>query len=139
MNPTSMRTARLLCTLAVLLGLFGMHGLATAQAGGCHGGDGMIGAVSAVPAAMTAVVTDEPMGSMATEPAATSRTADVMTGSSCVFVPPTGWPALALVLIALVAAMVVLPVDRLWAPGGAGRSPPRSGVSLLRGVCLSRT
>lgn len=135
MDPTSMRTARLLCTLAVLLGLFGMHGLATAQGDGCHGDDGM---ASAVPA-MTAVVTAEPMGSMATEPASAPRMADVMVGGSCVFVPPTGWPALALVLMALVIAMVVLPAARPWVPGGAGRSPPRSGVSLLRGVCVSRT
>jgi hypothetical protein len=144
MAATSKRAARLVCALAVLIGLFGMHGLATAQAGGCHVDDGVLGIPSVTPS-----MTSSAAGSSALDPAdavamvtahrMVSAMASTMAGASCLFVSPTGWPLLPLVVLALVAAAVWLCAGWRWAAWMSGRSPPRSGVSLLRWMCVSRT
>lgn len=101
----------MLCVLAVLIGLFGMHGLASDAAGGCHQ---LPGATS--PAAHSAMPT--------------------MTDASCVFVAPTSWPPLALVVLAIVVATALSVAGARRAPALGGRSPPDS---LLQRVCVSRT
>ena len=62
-----------------------------------------------------------------------------MTGSMCLFVAPAGWPPLTLALLALVTLAALIGLGLAWAPSVSGRSPPDSGVSLLRRVCVSRT
>lgn len=131
MAPTSRRTARAVCVLAVLIGLFGMHGLAATQVTGCHGDTGLAAAAPVLAASMTV----QPVGHMAAAP----RMADTMAGSCCLFVSPTAWSLLALTLLGVIAAAVAPGVGRRWAAGFSGRSPPCSGVSLLRWVCVSRT
>jgi hypothetical protein len=127
------------CALAVLLGLFGMHGLATAQAGGCHADDGMISALSMSPSMSASMTPSMAAGSPARDTGDAVVTAHRMAGAGCLFVSPTAWPALALVLLALVVAAIWWGEGRSWAAWMSGRSPPRTGVSLLRWVCVSRT
>ena len=62
-----------------------------------------------------------------------------MVGSMCLFVAPAGWPPLTLALLALVTLAVLVGPGLAWGPWVSGRSPPDSGVSLLRRVCVSRT
>lgn len=111
----------MLCVLAVLIGLFGMHGMASADAGGCHRLPGM-----------TAM-------SSPADPMAAHLAVPTMAGASCLFVAPTGWPPLALMLLAVVAAVALGGVGLRRPPWIGGRSPPASGSSLLRRVCVSRT
>lgn len=114
---------RMWCVLAVLAGLFAMHGLASSQAEGCHLSAGMISA-TAMPGPMAAT---------------THPTMRQQTGSMCLFVAPAGWPPLALTLLALVTLAALIDAGALRAPWVSGRSPPDSGVSVLRRVCVSRT
>lgn len=129
MGPSGTTPARLLCVLAVLVGVFGMHGLTGGD--GCHGGTGM-------------AVTAQPMGHGPAAPMAMTTVgprviAGTTTGSTCLFVPPSTWPLPGLALLAVVAAAIALAADRRWAVGSPGRSPPDSGVALLRRVCVSLT
>lgn len=141
MTPGSKRAARLVCALAVLIGLFGMHGLATAQAGGCHADETMVSAPS-ITASMAPSMATSMATSMAVDTVAMTtehRMLGTMAGASCLFVPPSGWPVLALLLLGLVGAAGWQCAGRRWTVSASGRSPPSSGVSLLRRVCVSRT
>lgn len=120
MNSVSRRNARVLCVLAVLIGLFGMHGMASADAGGCHQLPGM-----------TATA---PVDAMAPHVAVST-----MAGASCEFVAPAGWPPLVLALLVIVAMVALSGIGRRQVRWLGGRSPPDSGTSLLRRVCVSRT
>ncbi|HEY0807273.1 MAG TPA: DUF6153 family protein [Pseudonocardiaceae bacterium] len=133
MSRISTPTARLLCVFAVVVGLMGMHGLAARPGEGCH--SGMSSTAAASPMAAMAVPERTPAsGAVAIEQGKTAAT-----GGTCVFVQPAGWVAVVLVLLAIIAVGADLVRVPRWATGTASRSPPRSGMSLLQWVCVSRT
>ena len=129
MHRSSKPLTRQMCVLALLLGLLGMHGLA-GQDGGCHGG-------TSAPDMATTMATAMPAGDGAGPHLVT---AGHSLGSVCVFVQSTGWPAIALALLAIVGLAMNCGADTPRSIGGrSGRSPPWAGVSLLRRVCVSLT
>jgi Family of unknown function (DUF6153) len=132
MHLSNTSTLRQLCVVAVLLGLVGMHGLASSEADGCHNGMGMTAAVSATLTPMP-VAHGTPVPSVQLGMAA-------MAGSTCLFIQTPGWPGLSLLLLAIATITVGLGARRPRTAGDAsGRSPPWTGMSVLRRVCVSLT
>jgi hypothetical protein len=145
LRPGWAGSAGVLVVVAVVVGLIGMHGLASGEMGGCHGGMATAPTPAPAPMVMTPPAPDlaaDTMSAALARPAGHS-TAGVLAGSVCQSEPPPGWPGVAGLLALVLVLLGGIPGWCSPGPGWtwqgvAGRAPPRSGVTRLRWVCVSR-